>query len=80
MIFGIQYERYPNPPAQEWRRDLTKIREMGFDFIRTWLYWRKVNPVEGEWDFSHYDRLLGIAHECGLKVQIQLFAERRRSF
>ena len=80
MIFGVQYERFPNPRSEDWAADMKKIRSMGFKLIRVWLYWRKINPAEGIWDFSHYDRIFEIAQDCGLQIQIQLFIEAPPEF
>jgi beta-galactosidase len=75
MIIGAQYERMPNPRPEDWERDLRHIAGMGLAVIRTWLYWRKVNPAPGAWVWDHYDRLFDAAGRHGVKVQIQLFCE-----
>lgn len=75
MIFGTQYERFPNPRPEDWESDLKHMKAMGFSVVRTWLYWRLVNPEPGRWDFSHYDRLFALAEASGIQVQIQLFLE-----
>jgi len=58
MILGVQYERLPNPRPEDWERDLAQIASMGLMVIRTWIYWRCVNPAPGQWLWDHYDRLL----------------------
>ena len=75
MILGVQYERMPNPRPEDWDRDVQNIAAMGLSVLRTWLYWRKVNPAPGVWTWEHYDRLFETAARHGIKVQIQLFCE-----
>ena len=75
MVLGVQYERMPNPRVEDWDGDLALLSEMGFTVVRTWMYWSKVNPSDGTWVFTHYDRLFRLAEKHGLKVQIQLFCE-----
>ena len=50
MIFGAQYERIPNPRPEDWDSDCRTMAAMGLEVIRTWLYWRAVNPEPGVWD------------------------------
>ena len=75
MIIGVQYERMPNPRPEDWARDLPQIAALGARVVRTWLYWRKVNPAPDTWVWNHYDRLFELAQQSGLQVQIQLFCE-----
>lgn len=74
-IFGIEYFRPPNPPAENWAADLKQIVALGFNTIRCWLYWRTVEPEEGHWDFSAYDRLFQLAAKNRLRVLVTLIAE-----
>ncbi len=72
---GTQYFRPPNPDMRDFERDLDLIAEHGIPVIRTWLYWRTVNPAPGQWDFSAYDRLFRLAGQRGLKVLVQVSIE-----
>jgi beta-galactosidase GanA len=74
-FMGIQYLRPPNPPKEYWDADLKRIAEMGFTTIRTWLYWRSVEPEQGHWDFSAYDQLFALARKYSLIVQVTLITE-----
>ena len=47
MLIGTQYYRPPNLRREDWERDLKLIKQHGLTLIRTWVYWSKVNPVEG---------------------------------
>ena len=75
VFIGTQYYRPPNPHQQDWDRDLARIRQTGIPVIRTWVYWARVNPRPGQWDFSEYDRLFDLAEKHGLKVLVQLMAD-----
>lgn len=37
MFLGTQYYRQPNPPLQDWERDLDHIRRLGFKVVRLWI-------------------------------------------
>lgn len=74
-FIGTQFYRHPNPPVEDWSRDLARIRDSGLKVVRTWLYWLRVNPAPGEWDFSDYDRFLDAAADHGLQALIQLIPE-----
>jgi len=75
VFIGTQYYRPPNPERQAWETDLAIIKKKGFDVVRFWVYWAKVNPRPGVWDFSDYDCLFDLAEKNGLKVLIQLVPE-----
>lgn len=74
-FIGTQYYRHPNPPFEDWDRDLDLIRDAGLKVVRTWLYWLRVHPSPGAWDFSDYDRFVEAAARHGLHVLIQLIPE-----
>lgn len=50
------------------RLHLLKAREAGFRFVRTDLFWDRVEKMRGVYDFSAYDRLLADAKSLGLDV------------
>ena len=60
-FIGTQFYRHPNPPIEDWDRDLALIRDSGLKVVRTWLYWLRTNPSPGTWDFSDYDRFVEAA-------------------
>lgn len=74
-IMGIMYLRPPNPPAEYWDADLKRIAEMGFSTIRTWLFWRSVEPAPGKWDFSAHDQIFALAQKYSLTVMVTLVTE-----
>ncbi len=75
LPFGAQYYRYPTPLPESWESDLRNIRECGFNTIKIWAQWRRNNPQKGVYDFSDLQRLLDIAAENSLKVDINLIMD-----
>jgi beta-galactosidase GanA len=75
MFLGTQYHRPPNPRPEDWERDLQLIKETGLELVRTWLYWRWVEPQEGIWVWEEYDRLADLVDRYGLKLFIQLMCD-----
>lgn len=45
----IHFSRYP---ADEWRRELCKMRAGGVQIAATYVFWNHHEEVKGEWDFS----------------------------
>ena len=75
MFVGTQYYRQPNPPLQDWERDLDHIRRIGLKVVRLWIPWAYVQPGPDEWEFQACDRFFDLAEQAGLKVLAQLTAE-----
>ncbi|MDT7902568.1 MAG: beta-galactosidase [Caldivirga sp.] len=65
------------PPFDEEvvRRDLGRIRDAGFRYVRGWVNWRDTEPRPGEYDFSGVELLLRVAGEVGLRVILQVYLE-----
>lgn len=75
FAYGAQYYRTPNPPKKEWAKDLRNMKQLGFNTVKFWAMWNYMHFAPGEFDFSHFDRLLELATENGLKVLISLIIE-----
>ncbi len=60
---------------EEWLRDLRQIRELGFNTVRTWVEWQRVEPRQGEYNFDNLRLLMELADEAGLKVFIQFYVD-----
>jgi len=58
-----------------WREDLKKIKDLGFNTVRTWVEWNVGEPREGEYHLENLDLLLHLAQEQGLKVIVQVYVD-----
>lgn len=67
-ILGTYY--YPEHwDSSQWKRDLKKIKELGFDFVHYAEFaWAKLEPQEGVYDFAWLDKAVDLAGKNGLKV------------
>ena len=65
---GVSY--YPDHwPREEWERDMKLIKESGLDIVRFGEFsWYWIEPEEGKFDFSGYDRFMNIADKLDLKT------------
>jgi len=61
--------------ARLWKDDLTKIKQLGFNTVRTWVEWNVAEPEEGKYHLENLDLLLRLADEVGLKVVIQVYVD-----
>jgi beta-galactosidase len=66
--FGVFY--YPEHwPEEQWERDIKRVADLGFDFIHyNEFAWARLEPTEGNFDFSWLDKVIALADENGLKV------------
>lgn len=60
---------------EAWRADLEKIKSLGFNSVKTWVDWATLESSEGRFNFENIDQLLDLAHQVGLKVYIQIYAD-----
>src|SRR5687768_11111905 len=60
---------------EEWRRDLTNIKKLGFNTVRTWIEWSTVERRRGEYDLANLELLFQLAQEVGLRVFIQVYVD-----
>ncbi|MCE5200713.1 MAG: beta-galactosidase [Armatimonadota bacterium] len=73
--YGAQYYRTPNPPSTDWERDLREMKAQGMNSVRLWAMWSWIHLPNGEFDFSHLDRLMDLCSQVGLKTLIQVVLE-----
>ena len=59
----------------EWKRDLTNIKKLGFNTVRTWVEWSSVEPRRGQYQLDNLKLLLELANEVGLRVFIQVYVD-----
>lgn len=66
--FGVYY--YPEHwPETQWERDIKRIAELGFTFIHCAEFaWQRIEPADGQFDFSWLDKVVELADQNGLKV------------
>lgn len=58
-------------PKEYWRHRLKMVRAMGCNTVCAYLFWNRIEPKPGEWNFSGSSNVAEycrIAHEEGLKV------------
>lgn len=61
--------------AEAWRKDLLKIKGLGFNTVRTWVEWNTGEPREGEFHLENLDLLLKLAEETDLRVEVQVYVD-----
>ncbi len=59
----------------EWRADLTTIKGLGFNTVRTWVEWSAGEPREGEYRLDNLDLMLRLAEQVGLRVIVQVYVD-----
>lgn len=58
-----------------WRKDVRKIKALGFNTVRAWIDWASGQPAEGTYDFETLDVLLELAEEEELKLVLQVYMD-----
>ncbi|MDV6234043.1 beta-galactosidase [Leptospira ellisii] len=66
MIFGADY--YPEQwTPKDWEEDIRIMKEMGLTSVRLAEFsWALMEPKEGKFDFSFYDRILDLLQKNGM--------------
>jgi beta-galactosidase len=64
----------PASPAL-WRKDLERIKSLGFNTVRTWVEWTAGEPRPGDYHLEQLDLLLKLAEETGLEVIVQTYVD-----
>lgn len=73
---GAQYFRPPNPPREQHRFHLEKIkRELGFNTVKLFWQWNSSEVVRDRFDFSEYEEILSLCDELELRVVVQTVLE-----
>ncbi|MEU3983758.1 beta-galactosidase [Streptomyces sp. NPDC026672] len=75
ITIGAQYYRPPNPPRQDWARDLGRMREAGLNTVKFWACWSWMAPHEGTVDFADLDELMDLAARNDLGVVVNTILE-----
>jgi beta-galactosidase len=58
-----------------WKEDLSKIKQLGFNTVRTWVEWNASEPEEGKYQLENLDLLLRLANQVGLKAIVQVYVD-----
>ncbi|MEU7049742.1 beta-galactosidase [Streptomyces eurythermus] len=70
LAFGGDY----NPeqwPESVWQEDVRLMREAGVTMVSVGIFsWALLEPAPGEYDFGWLDRILGLLHEGGIRVDL----------
>ena len=75
-VYGTAYWRPPNPPRDQHRFHLTKIKnELGFDLVRVWSPWNWHHRRPDEFQFDELHEIFDICGELGLSVLLQMNME-----
>ena len=68
-------ERITPDSPRLWKEDLSKIKQLGFNTVRTWVEWNVAEPEEGQYHLENLDLLLRLSSEIGLKVIVQVYVD-----
>ncbi|MHB9864283.1 beta-galactosidase [Streptomyces sp. YIM S03343] len=70
LAFGGDY----NPeqwPEKVWQEDVRLMHEAGVTMVSAGIFsWALLEPAPGEYDFGWLDRVLGLLHENGIRVDL----------
>ncbi|MGW2460801.1 beta-galactosidase [Streptomyces sp. NPDC001761] len=70
LAFGGDY----NPeqwPESVWQEDVRLMREAGVTMVSVGIFsWALLEPAPGEYDFGWLDRVIGLLHENGVRVDL----------
>ncbi len=75
IILGSQYYRPPTPTAENWARDIKRMKAAGLNTVQLWAVWGWVEPEEGRFVYDDYDRLVELADKNGLKVVVSTITD-----
>ncbi|RZT60717.1 beta-galactosidase [Microcella alkaliphila] len=70
MHYGADY----NPeqwPEEIWPEDVARMREAGVTMVSVGIFsWARIQPAEGVFDFEWLDRVIGLLHDAGIRVDL----------
>ncbi|RYJ28987.1 beta-galactosidase [Streptomyces sp. L-9-10] len=70
LAFGGDY----NPeqwPEEVWREDVRLMREAGVNLVSLGIFsWALLEPEPGRYDFDRLDRIIGLLHEHGVRIDL----------
>ena len=68
FVYGVDY--YPEAwPESQWEKDAQMMQDAGINFVRMGEFaWVKMEPREGQFDFSWLDRALRVLNAHGIRA------------
>ncbi|WP_411112461.1 beta-galactosidase [Streptomyces sp. 029-5] len=70
LAFGGDY----NPeqwPEEVWQEDVRLMREAGVNLVSLGIFsWALLEPEPGRYDFDRLDRIIGLLHEHGIRIDL----------
>ena len=70
----------PSADVDGLKRDFVIIRRAGFNAVTTWVTWRDGEPRRGAYNLLNLDRMIAVANEAALKVQVEVYTEPEPSW
>lgn len=64
IVFGCSWENFNHAPAA----GMKALADIGFSFVRCWIFWNSANPKPGVFDWSKVDADIAAIRGAGLKV------------
>jgi len=65
----------PERHREVWREDLKKIKDLGFNTVKTWVDWSTAEPSPNKYDLRQLRQMLELADEAGLRTIIQVYVD-----
>lgn len=62
----------PSADVDGLKRDFAVIRRAGFNAVATWVTWQDGEPRRGAYNLLNLERMIAVANEAGLKVQVEV--------
>ena len=76
FLYGAQYHRPPNPPADQHEYHLTRIKnELGFNVVKFRLQWNWIERKRGVLELDEVERMFKLTDELGLGVIAEINLE-----
>ena len=76
FIYGAQYFRPPNPPADQHEFHIKKIKnELGFNIVKFRLQWNAINMHKGKLELAEVHRIFDLCDRYGLSVMAEINME-----
>jgi len=76
FLLGTHLCRVPMPPMKEMLADMDNLKAHGFNLIKIQTHWAIDEPVEGRYEFAHYDTLVQHARDLDMYVYMGFTLEQ----